>query len=122
MQEGQRGATSVDAWRLPRGHVGAKSEVAHLWAKWLRNPCHLGDATASERGGGNQKWPTCGQTGYVTLAVSGIPTAAERGAKSEVAIAQKAGVTQQFRPLLGTTSDSAPRSEAVGIPEMAGVT
>ena len=22
---------------------GAKSEVAHLWAKWLRYPCRLGD-------------------------------------------------------------------------------
>ena len=33
----------------------------------------------------NQKWPTCGQGGYVTLAASGIPNASERGAKSEVA-------------------------------------
>ena len=121
---------------------GAKSEVAHLWAKWLRHPCRLGDPhrfraggkirsgplvgkmatsplpsrgspplqsggqnqkgptcgqngyvtpavlgipTASEREWQNQKWPTCGQNGYVTPAVSGIPTASERGAKSEVA-------------------------------------
>ena len=93
---------------------GAKSEVAHLWAKWLRHPCRLGDphrciaggeirsgplmdkvATSplpsrgspplQSGGGGDQKWPTCGQSGYVTPAVSGIPTAAERGAKSEVA-------------------------------------
>ena len=92
---------------------GAKSEVAHLWAKWLRHPCRLGDphrcraggkirsgplvgnvATSPlpsrgspplQSGGQNQKWPTCGQSGYVTPAVSGIPTAAERGAKSEVA-------------------------------------
>ena len=92
---------------------GAKSEVAHLWARWLRHPCRLGDpqrcraggkirsgllvgkvATSPlpsrgspplQSGGQNQKWPTCGQGGYVTLAVSGIPTAAERGAKSEVA-------------------------------------
>ena len=92
---------------------GAKSEVAHKWAKWLRHPCHLGDphrcrvggkirsgplvgkvATSPlpsrgspplQSGGQNQKWPTCGQSGYVTPAVSGIPTAAERGAKSEVA-------------------------------------
>ena len=35
---------------------GAKSEVAHLWARWLHPP-----------------------------AASGIPTASERGAKSEVA-------------------------------------
>ena len=92
---------------------GAKSEVAHLWAKWLRHPCRLGDprrfraggkirsgplvgkvATSPlpsrrspplQGGGQNQKWPTCGQSGYVTPAVSGIPTALERGAKSEVA-------------------------------------
>ena len=92
---------------------GAKSEVAHLWAKWLRHPCRLGDphrfraggkirsgpqvgkmATSPlpcrgspplQSGGQNQKWPTCGQNGYVTPAVSGIPTASERGAKSEVA-------------------------------------
>ena len=88
---------------------GGKSEVAHLWAKWLRHPCRLGDphrcraggkirsgplvgkvATSPlppraspplRSGGGNQKWPTCGQNGYVTPAVSGIPTASERGAK-----------------------------------------
>ena len=92
---------------------GARSEVAHLWAKWLRHPCRLGDpqrcgaggkirsgplvgkvanAPLPSRGspplqtlGGNQKWPSCGQSGYVTPAVSGIPTAAERGARSEVA-------------------------------------
>ena len=92
---------------------GAKSEVAHLWAKWLRHPCRLGDphrfrAEGKIRsgphmgkmatsplpsrgsppllsGGQNQKWPTCGQNGYVTPAVSGIPTASERAAKSEVA-------------------------------------
>ena len=92
---------------------GAKSEVAHKWAKWLRHPCCLGDphrfraggkiksgpqvgkvATSPlpsrgspllQSGGQNQKWPTKGQSGYVTLAVSGIPTASERGARSEVA-------------------------------------
>ena len=36
-----------------------------------------------QRGGQNQKWPTYGQSGYVTPAVSGIPSASERGAKSE---------------------------------------
>ena len=93
---------------------GAKPEVAHLWAKWLRHPCRLGDPHRFKAGGGgvrigplvgkvatsplpyrgspplqsggqNQKWPTCGQSGYATPAVSGIPTASERGAKSEVA-------------------------------------
>ena len=60
---------------------GTKSEVAHLWAKWLRHPCRLGDHHRSRAGGQNQKWPTCGQSGYVTPAVSGIPTASERGDK-----------------------------------------
>ena len=92
---------------------GAKSEVAHKWAKWLPHPCRIGDphrfraggkirsgpqvgkvATSPlpyrgspplQSGGQNQKWPTSGQSGYLTSAVSGIPTASERGAKSEVA-------------------------------------
>ena len=38
-----------------------------------------------QSGGQNQKWPTGGLIGYLTPAVSGIPTAAERRAKSEVA-------------------------------------
>ena len=91
----------------------AKSEVSQKWAKWQRHPCRLGDphrfraggkirsgplvgkvatspqpsrgSPSLQSGGQNQKWPTCGQNGYVTPAVSGIPTAAERGAKSEVA-------------------------------------
>ena len=36
-------------------------------------------------GGQNQKWPNCGQGGYITLAASGIPSASESGVKSEVA-------------------------------------
>ena len=86
---------------------GGESEVAHLWAKWLRHPCRLGDphrfraggeirsgplggkaATSPlpsrgspplQSGGGNQKWPTWGQSGFVTPSVPGIPTASERG-------------------------------------------
>ena len=74
---------------------GRKSEVAHLWAKWLRHPCRLRDPhrfragglrdPQIQSGGGNQKWPTYGQSGYVTPAVSGIPTASKQGGKSEVA-------------------------------------
>ena len=92
---------------------GAQSEVAHKWAKWLPHPCRMGDlhrfraggtirsgpqrgemATSPlpyrgspplESGAQNQKWPTTGRNGYLTPAVSGIPTASERGAKSEVA-------------------------------------
>ena len=92
---------------------GAKSEVAHKWAKWLPHPCRIGEphrfraggkirsgpqvgematsplpyrgAPPLQSGGQNQKWPTSGQIGYLTPAVSGSPTASERGAKSEVA-------------------------------------
>ena len=92
---------------------GAKLEVAHKWANWLPHPCRIGDprrcraggkirsgpqvgklATSPlpyrgspplRSGGQNQKWPTSGQIGYLTPAVSGIPAAAERGAKLEVA-------------------------------------
>ena len=60
---------------------GTKSEGAHLWARWQRHPCRLGDPHRLRAGGQNQKWPTCGQNGYVTPAVSGIPTASERGDK-----------------------------------------
>ena len=92
---------------------GAKSEVAHKWANWLPHPCRIGEphrcraggrirsgpqvgklatsplpyrgAPPLQSGGQNQKWPTSGQIGYLTPAVSGSPTAAERGAESEVA-------------------------------------
>ena len=64
---------------------GAESEVTHKWAKWLPHPCRIGDPHRFRAGGQNQKWPTSGQSGYLTPAVSGIPTASERGAESEVA-------------------------------------
>ena len=60
---------------------GIKSEVAHKWAKWLPHPCRIGDPHRFRAGGYNQKWPTSGRIGYLTPAVSGIPTAAERGDK-----------------------------------------
>ena len=111
---GQNGYVTPNVSGIPTASErGAKSEVAHVSAKWLRHPCRLGDphgcraggkirsgpqvgkvATSPlpsrgspplQGGGHNQKWPTCGQNGYVTPAVSGIPTASKRGAKSEVA-------------------------------------
>ena len=59
--------------------------MAHLGARWLHNPCRLGEPLRFRAGGQNQKWPTCGQGGYITPAASGIPSASERGAGSEVA-------------------------------------
>ena len=64
---------------------GIKSEAAHKWAMWLPHPCRIGDPHRFSAGGQNQKWPTSGQCGYLTPAVSGIPTASERGIKSEAA-------------------------------------
>ena len=111
---GQTGYLSPAVSRIPSAaQWGAKSEVAHLWANWLHHPCRIGEPHRF-RGGAkirsgqqvgklatsplpyrvspplqsaeqNQKWPTCGQIGYLTPAVSGIPSASERGAKSEVA-------------------------------------
>ena len=64
---------------------GAKSEVAHKWARWLHHPYRLGDPHRFKAGGQNQKWPTSGHGGYITPASSGLPSASERGAESEVA-------------------------------------
>ena len=34
----------VAAWGVPTAsEQGAESEVAHKWARWLHNPCRLGD-------------------------------------------------------------------------------
>ena len=111
---GQNGYLSPAVSGIPTASErGAESEVAHKWAKWLPHPCRIGDphrfraggrirsgpqvgkmATSPlpyrgspplQSGGQNQKWPTSGQNGYLTPAVSGIPTASERGAESEVA-------------------------------------
>ena len=48
-------------------------------------PAVSGIPTALERGGQNYKWPTFRQGGYATPAASGIPTTSQRGAKSQVA-------------------------------------
>ena len=111
---GQGGYVTPAASGIPTASErGADSEVAHKWARCLHNPCRLGDplrfraggtirsgplvgkvatkplppggSPRLQSGGQNQKWPTCGQGGYVTPAAWGIPTASERGAESEVA-------------------------------------
>ena len=64
---------------------GAESEMAHVWARWLLNPCRLGDPLRFRAGGTIRSGPPCGQSGYLTPAASGIPSAAGRGAESEMA-------------------------------------
>ena len=45
----------------------------------------LGGSPPLQSGGGqNQRWPTSGQGGYITLAAWGVPTASERGGKIRV--------------------------------------
>ena len=107
---GQSGYLTPAVSGIPTGSErGAKAEVAHKWAKWLPHPCRIGDPHRFRAGGKirsgpqvgkvatsplpypgspprqsegqNQKWPTSGQSGYLTPAVSGIPTASERGDK-----------------------------------------
>ena len=65
---------------------GTKSEVAHKWDGWLHNPCCWGGGGAMlQSGAQNQKWPTNGPDGYITLAICGVPHASKQGTKSEVA-------------------------------------
>ena len=49
-----------------------------MWAWWLANPCCLRRPN-SLHGRQNQKWPTCGHSGYLTPAVSGVPFAFNGG-------------------------------------------
>ena len=44
-----------------------------------------GGSPPLQSGGQNQRWPTSGQGGYITLAAWGVPTASEQGAESELA-------------------------------------
>ena len=66
------GSATLSAGTKPRnGYVG------HMWAKWLHHPCHLGDPKRFARGQKSEMatWPTCGQSGYITPAVLGVPNA-----------------------------------------------
>ena len=56
-----------------------------LVGKVATSPLLSWGSPSLQRGGQNQKWLICGQCSYVTPTLLGIPTAAERGAKSEVA-------------------------------------
>ena len=83
---GQGGYITPAALGIPiASKWGAKSEVAHTWARWLHHPCRLRDPRRCRAGGEISSRPTSGQRGYITPAASGIPTALERGTKSEVA-------------------------------------
>ena len=53
--------------------------------KVATEPLPPGGSPPLQSRGQNQKWPTSGQGGYITLAAWGVSTASEQGAESEVA-------------------------------------
>ena len=68
-----------------RFKAGDKSRSGPPVGKVATSPLPYPGSPPLQSGGQNQKWPTSAQSGYLTPAVSGIPAATERGAKSEVA-------------------------------------
>ena len=137
---GQSGYLTPAVSRIPTASErGAKSEVAHLWAKWLPHPCRIGDphrfraggkirsgpqvgkmATSPlpsrgspplRSGGQNQKWPTSGQNGYLTPAVSGIPTASERGQSQKWPTSGQSGYLTPAVSGIPTASERGAKSE-----------
>ena len=83
---GQGGYLTLAASGIPSASErGAESEMAHLWARWLLNSCRLGDPHRFRAGGRIRSGPPCGQGGYLTPTASGIPSASERGAQSQMA-------------------------------------
>ena len=68
-----------------RFRAGAKNRSGPLVGKVATSPLPSRGSPPLQSGVKNQKWPTTGQSGYITPAVLGIPTASEQGAKSEVA-------------------------------------
>ena len=66
----------VTPWRLGdplTSEWGAKSEVAHLWARWLRNPCRLGDPLRFRAGGKIRSGPLVGKVAMYPLPPRGSP-------------------------------------------------
>ena len=68
-----------------RFKAGGKIRSGPQVGKVATSPLPYRGSPPLQSGGQNQKWPTSGQIGYLTPAVSGIPTASERGVESEVA-------------------------------------
>ena len=111
---------------------GGKSELAHMWAQQLPKLCRLGGSGGAAReqnqkwptcgqsgyltpavprclaSGQNQKWPTCRNNGYLTLTVSGVPGPPKRQGLCSHCAHQWA------------TSDIPPRSKELGTPKTAG--
>ena len=74
LTSGQGGYITPAAWRVPTtSERGAESQVAHTWARWLRNQCFLGVPTASERGARIRGDQQVGKVATYTLPPGGSP-------------------------------------------------
>ena len=71
-QVGKAATTPQRSWGSPMLCTGNQSEMAHKWAKWQHHPSLLGGPQCSTWGS-NLKWPTSGQSGYITPASWGSP-------------------------------------------------
>ena len=61
-RSGQGGYITPAAWGVPTAlERGAESEVAHKWARWLRNPCRLGGPHRFKAGGKIRSGPQVGK-------------------------------------------------------------
>ena len=77
----------VPSWGPPCSAAGQKLDMAtlaHMWTKSLHHTCRLGGSQFLVQGQKPElaKWPTCGQTGYITPTVLGVPNP-QRGYKNE---------------------------------------
>ena len=62
---------------LMEGRQIRNAYLAHMRAKWQHQPCLLGDPQRSAREQKSEMatYPTCGQNGYITLTILGLPNA-----------------------------------------------
>ena len=62
------------AWGVPTASErGAKSEVAHKWARWLHIPCRLGGPHRFRAGGKIRSGPQVGKVATQPLPPGGCP-------------------------------------------------
>ena len=71
---GQGGYITLAASGIPiASKRGAKSEVAHKWARWLHQPCRLGDPHRFKAGGKIRSGPYMGKVATSPLPPRGSP-------------------------------------------------
>ena len=77
---GKMAKSPLPSWESPTLSAGTKIRngyVAHMRAKCLHQPCRLEGPQHSARGQKSEMatWPRCGQNGYITPSVLGVPNA-----------------------------------------------